>query len=102
MAGAMRATRPGSPVERACSSVSVRPGETAFTRMPSLATSFESPSVMVSTAPLAGERGGASGDASGDHHCVEGAECLLRFDKQSCDLLGITHVGLYGHGLPAA
>src|SRR3954465_1029036 len=48
----MRSTRAASPVLRAWISVWMCPGETAFTRMPSLANSFESPIVMASTAPF--------------------------------------------------
>jgi hypothetical protein len=43
--------RSGSPID-ACMSVSIRPGRTALTRIPSDATSFAKPVVSVSTAPL--------------------------------------------------
>ena len=49
--GTMRATRPGSP-EAACMSVSIIPGSTALTRMPSRATSLASPIVSVLMAAL--------------------------------------------------
>ena len=45
------ATRSGIPAA-ACSSVSMSPGFTAFTRMPSAPTSLAKPIVNVSTAPL--------------------------------------------------
>ena len=48
----MRSTRPGSPVESAWISVSIRPGETASTRIPSPASSFESPIVRELIAPF--------------------------------------------------
>jgi hypothetical protein len=50
--GAICATRSGSPPE-AWMSVSMMPGRTAFTRMPSDASSSARPTVKVSIAPLA-------------------------------------------------
>ena len=46
-----RSTRSGSP-PLACRSVWISPGRTPLTRIPSSATSFASPTVNVSTAPL--------------------------------------------------
>ena len=49
--GASRSGRSGSP-PAAWMSVRIRPGRTAFTRIPSSATSFARPIVIVSTAPF--------------------------------------------------